>query len=333
MTAELTVGLLGAGMIAGVHAHAYRGSPGVRLVAVADPAPGKAERLAVRHGARVASGLDELLSLGVDVVDVCTPPTAHADATVAALKAGRHVICEKPVTRTLEEARRVVAAAEAAPGLLMVGHVSRFEPDHRRAKELADSGEIGQVRLLTHSTTTSLPGWSEDGWLADPAISGGPLLDQAVHSFDFARWVIGSPAVRVHCMAADSSAGPATYALATVRYANGAIAHIECSWAHPVSRGFKLAVEVVGTTGRLSWSYDHLMGGVLHPREGDPEWFDVLGDRGFALELRAFFDAIRAGGPSPVPVREATESLRTALAALESARTGRTVDLTTWEAW
>jgi predicted dehydrogenase len=333
MTAELTVGLLGAGMIAGVHAHAYRGSPAVRLVAVADPAPGKAERLAVQHVARVASGLDELLSLGVDVVDVCTPPTAHADATVAALKAGRHVICEKPVTRTLQEARRVVAAAEAAPGLLMVGHVSRFEPDHRRAKELADSGEIGQVRLLTHTTTTSPPGWSEAGWLADPAISGGPLLDQAVHSFDFARWVIGSPAVRVHCMAADTSAGPATYALATARYANGAIAHVECSWAHPVTRGFKLAAEVVGTTGRLSWSYDHLMGGVLHPREGDPEWFDVLGDRGFTLELRAFFDAIRAGGPSPVPAREATESLRTALAALESARTGRTVDLTTYEAW
>jgi predicted dehydrogenase len=333
MTAELTVGLLGAGMIAGVHAHAYRGSPGVRLVAVADPAPGKAERLAVQHGARVASGLDELLSLGVDVVDVCTPPTAHADAAVAALKAGRHVLCEKPVTRTLEEARRVVAAAEAAPGVLMVGHVSRFDPDHRGAKERVNSGEIGQVRLLTHSTTTSLPGWSEAGWLADPATSGGPLLDQAVHSFDFARWVIGSPAVRVHCMAADSSAGPATYALATVRYADGAIAHIECSWAHPAARGFKLAAEIVGREGRLAWSYDHLMGGVLHPRGGDPECFDVLGDRGFALELRTFFDAIRAGGPSPVPAHEAMESLRTALAALESARTGRTVDLTTWEAW
>lgn len=333
MTTELTVGLLGAGMIAGVHAHAYRGSPGVRLLAVADPAPGKAERLAVQHGARVASGLDELLSLGVDVVDVCTPPTAHADATVAALKAGRHVICEKPITRTLEEARRVVAAAEAAPGLLMVGHVSRFEPDHRHAKELVDSGEIGEVRLLTHTTTSSPPGWSEADWLADPATSGGPLLDQAVHSFDFARWMIGSPAVRVHCMAADTSAGPTTYALATVRYANGAIAHVECSWAHPVSRGFKLAAEAVGATGRLAWSYDHLMGGVLHLREGDPEWFDGLGDRGFTVELRTFFDAIRAGGPSPVPAREATESLRTSLAALESARTGRTVDLTTWEAW
>jgi predicted dehydrogenase len=329
---ELTVGLLGAGMIAGVHAYAYRESPGVRLVAVADPVPGKADRIADQHGAKVVADLDALLELGVDVVDVCTPPTAHADATVTALESGRHVICEKPLTRTMDEARRVVAAAERAPGLLMVGHVSRFEPDHKGAHDLAVSGEVGEVRMVTHSTTTSLPGWSEGGWLADPATSGGPLLDQAVHSFDYARWVIGSPAVRVHCMAADSGVGPATYTLATVRYQNGAIAHIECSWAHPAGRGFKLAAEVVGTQGRLTWSYDHLMGGVLHPREGDPEWWDVLGDRGFTLELRTFFDAIRAGGPSPVPAHEAMESLRTALGALESARTGRTVDLTTWEA-
>jgi predicted dehydrogenase len=331
VTDELTVGLLGAGMIAGVHAHAYRDSPGVRVVAVADPVPGKAGRIAEAHGAEVVGGLDDLLAAGVDVVDVCTPPTAHAEATIAALEAGRHVICEKPLTRTLDEARRVVRAAQAATGLLMVGHVSRFEPDHQGAHDLAAAGEIGAVRMLTHTTTTSLPGWSEGGWLTDPATSGGPLLDQAVHSFDYARWVIGSRAVRVTCLAADSGVGPATYTLATVRYENGAIAHVECSWAHPASRGFKLGCEIVGTEGRLSWSYDHLQGGVLHPREGELEWYDVLSDRGFTRELRAFTDAIRAGGPSPVPAEEAMESLRTALAALESARTGRTIDLTTWE--
>jgi predicted dehydrogenase len=328
---ELTVGLLGAGMIAGVHAHAYRDSPGVRLAAVADPVPGKAERIADRHGAKVVPDLYALLDLGVDVVDICTPPTAHADATIAALRAGRHVLCEKPITRTMDEARRVLAAAHAAPGLLSIGQVARYGPDHRLARDLAASGEIGLVRMLSHSTTTSLPGWSEGGWLADPATSGGPLLDQAVHSFDYARWVIGSPAVRVHCMAADSDAGALTYTLTTVRYENGAIAHIECSWAHPASRGFKLRAEITGTEGRLSWDYDHMMGGVLHAHEGDSEWWDVLGDREFTHELSAFFQACRDGGPPPVPAVEAVESLRTALAALESARTGQTIDLTRWE--
>ncbi|GAA0401998.1 Gfo/Idh/MocA family oxidoreductase [Microbispora corallina] len=329
---ELTVGLLGAGMIAGVHAHAYRGSPGVRLVAVADPVPGKAERIAGRYGATVVPDLGALLDLGVDVVDICTPPTAHAGAAIEALQAGRHVLCEKPITRTMDEARRVLAAAEVAPGLLSVGQVARYGPDHRLARDLAASGEVGLVRMLSHSTTTSLPGWSEAGWLADAATSGGPLLDQGVHGFDYARWVIGSPAVRVHCMASGSGAGPLTYTLATVRYENDAIAHIECSWAHPASRGFRLRAEIIGTEGRLSWDYDHMMGGVLHAREGDAEWWDVLGDREFTLELSAFFDACRDGGPPPVPAAEAAESLRTALAAIESARTGRTIDLTTWEA-
>jgi myo-inositol 2-dehydrogenase/D-chiro-inositol 1-dehydrogenase len=331
VSGELTVGLLGAGMIAGVHAYAYRESPGVRLVAVADPVPGKAERIADQYGAKVVPDLDAILDLGVDVVDICTPPTSHADATIAALEAGRHVLCEKPITRTLDEARRVLAAAQAAPGILSIGQVARYGPDHRLARDVVAAGEIGALRMITHSTTTSLPGWSEAGWLADPATSGGPLLDQAVHSFDYARWVVDSPAVRVHCMATDSGAGPNTYTLSTVRYENGAIAHIECSWAHPASRGFKLRAELVGTEGRIAWDYDHLMGGVLHHRERDTEWWDVLGDREFTRELSAFFAAVRDGGPPPVPAQEAVESLRTALAALESARTGRTIDLTTWE--
>jgi predicted dehydrogenase len=330
VTTELTVGLVGAGLIAGVHAQAYRGSPGVRLVGVVDPVTEKAQHLARRHDAVVVADLDALLELGVDVVDVCTPPHHHAPAAVAALEAGRHVMCEKPLAGTLDDARRLVAAAAAAPGLLMVGHVTRFEPDHRTARELVADGEIGLPRQLTHSMTSAMPAWSQGGWLADPALSGGPLLDQGVHSFDYARWVLGGRAIRVHCMTADSPAGAATYALATVRYDTGALAHVECSWAHPGSSGFRLSVELVGTEGRVSWSVDQLMSGVLHQRDGASEWWDSLADRGFTAELRAFFDAVRNGGPSPVPAEEAMESLRTALGAVESARTGHTVDLTTW---
>jgi myo-inositol 2-dehydrogenase/D-chiro-inositol 1-dehydrogenase len=329
MTDELRVGVLGAGLIAGVHAHAYRDSPGVRVVAVADPVVAKARHLAEQYGAVAAASLEELLALEVDIVDVCTPPDRHADAVVAALDAGCHVFCEKPLARTLDEARRIVAADDSSAGLLMVGHVSRYEPDHRAARDLVAAGQVGQVRMLTHTTTSSMPGWSEAAWLADPARSGGPVVDQGVHSFDFARWVIGSPPVRVTCMAPSGSATP--YAVCTVRYADGSIAHIEVSWAHPEGRGFKLACEIIGTAGRVSWSYDQLMGGVLHTSDGGTEWLDVLGDRGFTSELRCFTDAVRAGGPSPVPAREALESLRTALAAVESVRTGNSVDLTTWE--
>jgi myo-inositol 2-dehydrogenase/D-chiro-inositol 1-dehydrogenase len=328
---ELRVGIVGAGWIAAVHGNCYRDSPGVRITAVTDPVPAKAERLAEQTGARVVADVDALIASGVHVVDVCTPPQAHADVAVQALEAGLHVVCEKPLARTLADARRIAKAADEAAGLLMVGLVSRYEPDHASAKALVDQGQIGRLRMITHSTTTSLPGWSEAGWLADSAKSGGPLLDQAVHSFDYFGWLTGSPAVRVTAMAADSGAGPNTYCLATVRYADDTIARAEASWAHPPARGFKLAAELVGTEGRLTWDYDHLTGGAFFPRDGEPEFYDVLSDRGFTKELRDFTDAIRAGGPSPVPAEDALESLRVALGALESVRTGETIDLTTWE--
>jgi predicted dehydrogenase len=330
-TDELRVGLVGAGLIAGVHANAYATIPGVRVVAVVDPVAVKAERLAERVGARVVSDVAALVDLGVDVVDVCTPPSAHADAAVEALESGLHVFCEKPIARTLDDARRITKASGTAPGLLAVGHVSRYETDHVTAKALVDQGRIGTLRVARHSTTSSLPGWSEAGWLVDLDTSGGPLVDQAVHSFDYFGWLTGSRAVRVHAVAADTGAGPWTYALATLRYDDDTIAHTEVSWGHPAARGFKLSAELIGTAGRLTWSNDQMMGGVLYPRQGEPEWYDVLGESGFRTELSDFTAAVREGRPPPVPAAEATESLRISLAALESVRTGETIDLTTWE--
>jgi predicted dehydrogenase len=327
----LRVGVMGAGLIAGCHVRAYARTPGVDVVAIADPQVVKAEQLAATVGARPCADLDEVLDLATDIISVCTPPRHHADLTVRALEAGRHVLCEKPVALTVRDAERIRRAADASDRVAMIAHVSRFEPDHRSARQLVAEGTIGEVAMMVHSMTTSLPGWSEGGWLARPEESGGPLLDLSVHSFDYLGWVIGSPAVRVHAVAADSPAGPATYTMATVRYANGALGQVEASWAHPAARGFKAMVEIVGVEGRISWDYDSINGGAIYLTDGGVTWLDPLGERGYAREIAAFTDAVRAGGPSPVPVSEGVIATRTALAALHSVRTGEPVDLSTWE--
>jgi predicted dehydrogenase len=327
----LRVGVVGAGLIAGCHVRAYTATAGVEVVAIADPRRVKAEELAATVGAKPCSDLEEVLASDVDVVSVCTPPRTHVDLAIRALESGHHVLCEKPVAADLHDARRLVEAAAASDRVVMVGHVSRFEPEHRAAKELVEAGYVGDVAMMVHSMTTSFPGWSEGNWLGRPEESGGPLLDLSVHSFDYLAWVIGSPAVRVHAVAADSDAGPDTYTVATVRYASGALGQVESSWAHPVARGFKAVVEVTGSKGRINWDYDSINGGVIYRKDGDVTWLDPLGERGFAREIGAFTEAIRAGGPSPVPVSEAYDATRTALAALHSARTGEPVDLTTWD--
>jgi predicted dehydrogenase len=328
----LRVGLVGAGLIANVHAGAYAQLAGVEVAAVTDPVSAKAADLAARCGAEVLPDVARLIDLELDLVDVCTPPHTHAEIVIAALDAGHNVACEKPIARTLADARRMVAADRRTPGLLMVGHVTRYEADHRLAKQLVDDRQVGRLRRVAHSTTTSAPGWSEGGWLADPRCSGGPVLDQGVHSFDYLRWLIGSPAIRVHAVGRDTAAGPGSYVLTTVRYADGTIGVVETSWAHPAARGFRLQAELVGTDGRLAWSYDDLMSGVYCSADGGTEWYDALGDRGFVEELRDFTDALRTKvRRSPVPAAEATEGLHTALAALESLHTGEAIDLVTWE--
>lgn len=328
--ADLRVGIAGAGMIAGVHARAYAAQPGVQVVAIADPVSAKVERLATEAGALALLDIDALLDADLDVLSVCTPSPTHAGVAVRALEAGLHVLCEKPIARSLGDARLIVQASEAAAGICMIGHVSRFEPDHRQAQEIIASGQLGEVQMMSHSITTSLPGWSEAGWFANIDMSGGPLVDLAVHSFDYLSWASGSAPTRVHAVGADTAVGPATYAVAHLRYASGALGLVETSWAHPPSHGFKVAVEFIGSEGRLSWDYDAIAGGWLHRRDGASVRFDPLGERGFTLEVSSFVEAVREGAPSPVPAADGLSALRTSLAALESVQTGATIDLTTW---
>jgi predicted dehydrogenase len=327
---DLQVGVLGAGFIATAHVHAYAAAPGVRVVAVADPVAAKAQALAAEVGAVAMSSADELLGTELDIVSICTPTPTHDTLAVRALEAGLHVLCEKPIARTLNGARRIVEAAQRAPGLLMIGHVSRFEPDHRQAKAVVDAGHLGPIATMSHSMTTSLPGWSEAGWLADTDASGGPLVDLAVHSFDFLSWIAASDPVRLHAVGADTGVGPATYALVTVRYASGALALVETSWAHPASHGFKLATEIIGRDGRLYWSYDDIAGGVINFATGASVSFEPLSDRGFRAEVGSFIEAVRTRAASPVPAEAGFTSLRTALAASESVRTGAVIDMTQW---
>ena len=323
----MRVGLVGAGYIAGSHAAAYAADPRVDLAYVTDPVADKAAGLAERYGARPVADLETLLGSDVDALSVCTPSPRHAEVVVAALEAGKHVLCEKPVARTMSDARRIVEAGRRATGVLMIGHVSRFEPDHRAARDAVLDGRIGEPRMMSQSIVGELPGWSEQDWLTDPVQSGGPLVDLAVHSFDYLTWVCGARPERVHAVGSTRPDGLVDYALVTVRYDNGALAVVETSWAHPAGHGLEVATELAGTAGRLTWDYAGTAVGSLKLAGAAPQAVSQLGNRGFVAEIAAFLDAVEAGGPSPVPAEQAMLALEVALAAEESLRTRRVVDL------
>ena len=128
--------------------------------------------------------------------------------------------------------------------------------------------------------------------------SGGPIVDLAIHSFDYLTWLHQSEPVRVTALAADSALGPATYALVTLRFADGSVATVETSWAHPVAHGFHLVTEIAGSGGRLSWTYDDVCLGGRWSRPTAPTTrFDPLGDRGFRSEIAVFTAAIETATP------------------------------------
>ena len=325
------IGLVGAGYIAESHASAYAARPGAEIVFVVDPVADKAAGLAARYAARPLTELGPLLDSDVEVISVCTPSPTHAEIVVAALAAGKHVLCEKPIARSRSDAERIVEAGRRGPGLLMIGHVSRFEPDHRAAREAVLGGRIGEVRMMSQTIAGEMPDWSEQGWLADPDQSGGPLVDLAIHSFDYLTWVCGARPVRVHAVGASRATGLVDYAIATVRYDNGALAMVETSWGHPAGHGLELATELSGTGGRITWDYGGIAVGSVRRAGEPPRALSQLGNRGFVAEIAAFLDAVESGGPSPVPAEEGLLALEVALAAVESLRTRRAVQLSSSE--
>jgi len=321
----LRVGICGAGFIAQAHSDGYASLPSeARVTRVVDPRLDHAERLAARHGAVASADFADLLGSDVDAISLCTPTPTHAQLAIAAMRAGKHVLCEKPIARRLAEAEAMIAASEETGAKLMVGHVVRYEEDHRRAREIVASGEIGELRMASQSITGPFPDWSAAGWFADPAQSGGPVLDLAVHSFDFLNWVFASPVVRVSAVGVRCPIPLHSHALVTLRFADGGIGLVEASWAHPRGQGLLARTELMGSRGRIAWDYDAIA--AVQVIRDDRKNHVFTGDV-WAAEIGDFLRCVRDGTPSPIPGAVGLAALRVGLAAVESLETGRTVDV------
>ncbi len=321
----IRVGICGAGFIAQAHAQGYAAQPDTRVAVVVDPRLEHAERLAAKLGATAGPDVEALLGPDVDVVSICTPTPTHADLAIAAMRAGKHVLCEKPIARTAAEAEAMIAAAEENDVKLSVGHVVRYEEDHRRARELVAGGAIGRLRMASQSITGPFPDWSAGGWFADVAQSGGPVLDLAVHSFDFLRWIFGSPVTRVSAVGVRRKIALPGYALVTLRFADGGLGLVEASWLHPRAHGLQARTELLGTGGRIAWDYESIA--AVEVTRDDAKRAHLFTGEVWAAQVADFLRCVRDDAPPPVPGREALAAQRVGLAALESIESGRAVDL------
>jgi predicted dehydrogenase len=255
--------------------------------------------------------IDELIADDrIDLVDVCLPSAMHASVTVAALEAGKHVLVEKPIALTVEDADRMIASAQANGRQLMVGQVLRFWPDWRLLRDAVADGRYGRLLALNLRRIISKPDWSDQ--IADIAANGGPLIDLHIHDADFLLFVLGRPQ-RVVC-SGRSADGHVIYISSQYDYGeDGPIVSCQSGAAAMPGRPFKHAYEACFERGTLSFSgatqrgacdaaaeqseshvlrvYDDA-GGVTYPQTD--------GADGFVLQLQHVAQCAAEDRPSPI---------------------------------
>ncbi|HUT24275.1 MAG TPA: Gfo/Idh/MocA family oxidoreductase, partial [Sumerlaeia bacterium] len=261
----IRIGVIGLG-IGRHHAASYRQHPCAEIVAVADTDKKRLEEVGESLGVakRYVSGEEMLKAEDLDVVTVATPNKFHAPLTVAALKAGCHVLCEKPMAMTAAEARRMLQASRKARRRLMINFSYRFTEQSWALKKQVDTGILGDVyfaRTVWHRRR-GMPGFG--GWFGQKALSGGgPLIDLGVHRLDLALWLMGYPKpVWVMGSAYDPIASAAAkrarkkfdvedLAVGMVKFDNGATLEVEASWAANIAERELMETRLLGTRGGL----------------------------------------------------------------------------------
>lgn len=308
-----------------------------RVVAVVDAVAERATSLARTLDAMAYPTLQAALAdPAVEVVDIRLPHRMHAAAAMEAIRSGRDVLVEKPLATSLDDARTIVQAAAARPGLtLAVGENYAFLEPVLTARRLIDDGEVGEICAVRTSRVFELAGvWVRDGWRLDNRQDGGVVIDQATHQTSMIRKLAGE-ITHVHAfgrpVVAERSCDDA--AVVNLRCANGIIAQQFYAWTSPFS-GPGVEAEVTGTKGtvQVHVAYDEPGGGTLLIRpdlSGGRQWVLDSGDyyASLAPVVSDWLMARRDGRPPRMTGEEGLADLAAGLAIQESMASGKVVTL------
>lgn len=330
---KVKFGVIGLGWFGEKHCEALASIPNAELYAVCTRRKGRLKEVASRFGVKHAyTDYNEMLANEeLAAVSVVTMWDQHVGPALAALKAGKHVFCEKPMASTLADCRKIVAAAEKAPGFFMVGHICRFNPRYAMAKRAIDEGRIGKIISL--SARRNIPGWVTE----DILNKIGPIIGDGVHDTDLMLWFTGARIVSAYAQTVSvrdkkyPDLGQTIY-----RFDSGATAIMEDVWCLPEKTAFQIdeRMEVIGTEGSLHIQEVHPSLSVCD-KDGwtNPDttyWPTYAGRLQGALpaELSYFCQCILDdAAPTIITPEESLAAVEACLAAEKSAATGKVVKL------
>ncbi len=342
-SAPLGFAIVGTGMIAGYHAQAIAQTPGARLAGLVSRSPNKAKAFAAKHGIPVITAtLEEMVARpDVHVVTVTTPSGAHLDPALIAIRAGKHVVIEKPLETTPERADQIIAAAEKQGVKVAAIFQGRFGQGAQTVKQALDAGRFGRLVIASayvkwHRTAEYYKTAWKGTWKLD---GGGALMNQAIHGVDLLQWFAGLPVEvfawstrRVHTgIEADDTT------CATLKFADGALGTIEASTA--LWPGWSRRIEICGESGSVCLEDDHIARWDFAKAEPGDEAIrhakrdDALGSgagvpggislTGHLRQIGDLVEAIRDNRPPAIGAREGRKAVALVHAIYASAASGQ----------
>jgi myo-inositol 2-dehydrogenase/D-chiro-inositol 1-dehydrogenase len=331
MPGVTSIAVLGCGRIGRMHARGLARHPEANLVAVYDVVPQMAAETSRELGVQAASSVEEVLSNpAIAAVLIATPTPTHVDLIIAAARAGKAVLCEKPIDLDIAKVDAAVQEIERLKGRVMVAFNRRFDPSVRQLRRAINAGEIGDVRQVI--ITSRDPGMPPHDYVAH---SGGIFRDMVIHDFDMARWLLGEEPTEVMATASRlvdpglANFGDFDTLMVQMRTASGRQCHINC--CREAVYGYDQRMEIFGSTGMLlnenlrpttvrRWSKSE-----TEARDPLLNFFLERYADAYKAELDQFVDALENGSPMPTTPHDGRQALRLADCALESVLTGRAV--------
>jgi UDP-N-acetylglucosamine 3-dehydrogenase len=332
------VGIIGAGAIAQeCHFPGYKKDRRSKVVAFAEPTAERHDEVKERFGkvTGYTNYKDMLKNEDLDIVSICTPNVFHAENAITALKAGCHVLCEKPVATTLKDADRMIAAAKKTRKKLMVGFTHRMFTGTQKTQKMVKDKKIGKTFMIRvrFAHGGPYPSWAKNAWFYNPELAaGGALLDMGIHAIDLALWMMG-PIVSVNAMARTlvKKIPVDDNAILQVEFKNGSLGYIEVGWTS--QPGFA-GVEVYGTDGTLICDYIKGLqlceGNASAGGDGTVNWkmLDKNPTKGgWDVEIKHWLDVIDGKEKLTMSGITGRNALEVALAAYESSDSGKKVTI------
>lgn len=347
MAAKIKVGLIGLGFMGTTHFDIYKNNPKAEIVAIADVNPAKlkgdissvignigggdnSKPLNLKGIKTYAKAMALINDPEVQLIDICAPTVYHADLAIAALNAGKHVLCEKPVARTAKDAAKILAAAKKAKGFFAVGMCIRYWPEYIYARDFFKSGKAGKlISANFRRLSPNIRGNAWKDWFSDGELSGGALLDLHLHDTDEVLYFFGKPKAVTSFGANNFRTKDACdHVLTSYDFGNGSLVIAEGGWAAAKGITFEMSFQIICEKATLKLDSN---GFAIHYENGKTEKPSFAKElpTGWHKEIDYMLDSIITGKKPTkyITAEEYLQAMKIVEAEQKSVDTGKTVKI------